>query len=141
MLSAYHDKIYSFSSASPVNFVVKEPSITAHPSYMDYSNLGDHVSYIVLDEALEGSSNLILQCRLKQIGVADIGARICGSDGSPIGGALVIMLSDITIQLRESQITFRVIITFNDICNNFKSLVLARERPCSLFLLVHIVFS
>ena len=75
---------------------------------MDYSDLGDHVSYVVLDEALQGSSNLVLQCRIKQISVADIGESICGSDGLPTGGAPALALSDITLQLRESQITFKV---------------------------------
>ena len=120
-----------------MNFVIKAPSITAHPSYMDYSNLGDHVSYVILDEALEGSTNLILQCRLKQIGVPDIGARICGADGLPLGGASVIALGDITIRLRESQITFKVTIPCNDICSNFMLLVVAREKLYSLFLCAH----
>lgn len=91
-----------------MSFVAKQPSITAYPSYMDYSNLGDHVSYVVLDEALEGSLNLALQCRIKQISIADVGVPICGADGLPIGGAQAFSQNDISIKLRESQIIFKV---------------------------------
>ena len=77
---------------------------------MDYSNLGDHVSYVVLDEALEGTSNLVLQCRIQQITITDIGQAVCSSNGLPIGGSPVLALADITIRLLESQITFKVIL-------------------------------
>ena len=105
----YNDVVFLLSLASSVNFVAKQPSITAYPSYMDYNNQGDHVSYVVLDEALEGSVDLALQCRIKQISIADVGSPICGADGLPLGGAQILSQNDITIKLKESQIIFKVI--------------------------------
>ena len=105
----YNDVVFLLSLASSVKFVAKQPSITAYPSYMDYNNQGDHVSYVVLDEALEGSVDLALQCRIKQISIADVGSPICGADGLPIGGAQILSQNDITIKLKESQIIFKVI--------------------------------
>lgn len=88
--------------------MVSLASITAYPSYSDFDGLGDHVSYVALDRALEGTSNLVLQCALKQVNITDTGLAICGADGLPIGGGSELALDNIAMKLLERKITFKV---------------------------------
>lgn len=112
-------------------------SITAYPSYTDFNNLGDHVSYIALDEPLEGSSDLILQCRIKNIGYGDAGGRVCETNGLPIGGAQELALTDVTISLLESTIILKVIVVFGLFFKRFECLII---EFISLTLAAHLHF-
>ncbi|XP_065054238.1 uncharacterized protein LOC135683037 [Rhopilema esculentum] len=99
--------LFSTSGGAAVEFLLEEISIASYPSFSDLKNLRQHISYIALDKPLEGTLNLDLQCRIRAIDLDQIEQTVCSADGTPIGGASDVVVSEISMRLLASRITYK----------------------------------
>eukprot|EP00794_Sanderia_malayensis_P014026 gene14026-15485_t len=96
----------SVASSNAVSFSAEVASITAYLAASEMRSSTQHVSFIVLDRALEGTSNMDLQCDIKSILVNQTQHPICDpTTGLPIpqSGAS----NQATLELLEKKITFK----------------------------------
>ncbi len=76
---------------------------------MELQSLYKHVSFLNLDRALDSTSNMDLQCAIRAISIGQIHQTACNPvSGLPISATGSLVLSEVTLELLESKITFKV---------------------------------